>query len=253
VRSCRNLIVAGLLPLLLSCGSERTVVITAGTVYSGPERCTYTWREGDGWAFLAWALDIDGGAQVLALQSGRAPDQVPLPGDEIVLPIHQDLSEALERRLDAARLVREATEALAEEDTSAVRTLLRQAMETDSTWSIPAYDLALIMLSQDGPGEVIEMLRPVAHKYEAALIQSEIAWNNGDTDAALRQLEICLMDEDPPFEALAAAALIYTVTGHYYQASGIWREILASPEADAAIRLMAAEYAILQEQRSSRR
>jgi hypothetical protein len=61
------------------------------------------------------------------------------------------------------------------------------------------------------------------------------------------------MDDSPPFEALAAAALIYTVTGHYYQASGIWREILASPEADASIRLMAAEYAILQEQRAERR
>lgn len=253
MRSYGKLSAAVLLLLLLCCGRERTVVITAGPVHSGPGRCTYTWREGDGWAFIAWALDIEGGAQLLALQSGRTPDQVPLPGDEIVLPLHQDLSEALERRLDAARLVREATEALAEEDTSAVRNLLRQAMETDSTWSIPAYNLALIMLRQEGPRQVIEMLRPVAHKYDAALVQSEIAWNRGDTDAALRQLEICLMDEDPPFEVLAAAALIYTVTGHYYQASGIWREILASPEADAAIRLMAAEYAILQEQRAERR
>jgi len=60
------------------------------------------------------------------------------------------------------------------------------------------------------------------------------------------------MDDEPPFEALAAAALIYTVTGNYYQASGIWREILASPEADASIRLMAAEYALLQEERGRR-
>ena len=58
------------------------------------------------------------------------------------------------------------------------------------------------------------------------------------------------MDESPPFEALAAAALIYTVTGHYYQAAGIWREILANPEADASIRLMAVRYAILHEERN---
>ena len=96
------------------------------------------------------------------------------------------------------------------------------------------------------------MLQPWSHKFDIALIQSEIAWNNGDPVVALRQLEICLMAESPPFEALAAAALIYTVTGHVYQASGIWRDILASHEADASIRLMAVKYAILFEQRQTR-
>jgi tetratricopeptide (TPR) repeat protein len=245
-------IIFALIPL--SCGRENTLVLTDEPVYTytETERYRYTWREGDGWAFLAWAMDIDGGAEVLALQTGFLPQERPEPGDTVTLPLHQDLSEALENRLESARLVRQATEVLRTGDTLAVRGILLQAMEHDPAWSVPAYDLSLIMLRQDGPQAVIELLQPIAHKYDAALLQSEIAWNRGDTDDALRQLEICLMDDNPPYEALAAAALIYTVTGHYYQASGIWREILASPEADAAIRLMAVEYAILQEERSQR-
>ena len=238
--------------LLVSCGTEETVVLPEGPDYSGTERCRYVWRQNDGWAFLAWALDIDGGASVLAIQSGFDPSEIPQPGDTVTLPLHRDLSGALQRRLEAARLVREATGELERGDTLAVTGLLHEAILEDSTWSVPAYDLSLILLRSEGPASVMEVLAPIAHKYDAALLQSEMAWNRGDTDDALRQLEICLMDDAPPFEALAAAALIYTVTGNYYQASGIWREILASPEADASIRLMAAEYALLQEERVRR-
>ncbi len=236
--------------LLLSCGGQETALLPETASYSDPGRCSYTWQEGDGWAFIAWALDLEGGAEALALQSGYSPSERPSPGDEIRLPLDEDLSEALENRMEAARLVRSATEKLQEADTTAVRQLLCQAMEKDSTWSVPVYDLSLIMLRQDGPRAVLDLLAPVAHKYDAALLQSEIAWNMGDTDKAMRQLEICLMDEDPPFEVLAAAALIYTVTGNFYQASGIWRQILASPEADPSIRMMAIRYAMLQEERT---
>ena len=170
-------------------------------------------------------------------------------GEEIRFPFPENLSDALESRLAAARLVREATEILASEDTLSVCNLLEAAMDTDPSWSIPAYNFALILLETEGADSVLTMLQPWSHKFDAALIQSEIAWNSGNPNEALRQLEICLMAESPPFEALAAAALIYTVTGHVYQASGIWREILASHEADASIRLMAVKYAILFEQR----
>jgi hypothetical protein len=238
--------------LLISCGSQDSAVLPDTASYSDPERCTYTWQEGDGWAFIAWALDLEGGAEALALQSGYSPSERPSPGDQIRLPLDEDLSEALENRLESARLVRSATDKLQEADTAAVRQLLCQAMEKDSTWSVPVYDLSLIMLKQEGARAVLDLLAPLAHKYDAALVQSEIAWNMGDTDNALRQLEICLMDEDPPFEVLAAAALIYTVTGNFYQASGIWRQILASPEADPSIRMMALQYAMLQEERTSR-
>ncbi|NOQ23138.1 MAG: hypothetical protein GQ565_10895 [Candidatus Aegiribacteria sp.] len=234
----------------LSCGPEDTVVLPDIAQYTADERCRYTWQENDGWAFIAWAIEIDGGAETLAIQSGYSPSERPQPGEEITLPLPQELSEAFENRLEAARLVREATEVLETGDTTSVRRLLESAMQRDPQWSIPTYNISLIILRQEGPGAVLEILEPIAHKYDAALIQSEIAWNCGDPDEALRQLEICLMDESPPFEALAAAALIYTVTGNYYQASGIWREILASPEADASIRLMAVRYAILHEERN---
>lgn len=234
----------------LACGTSDRVVLSDDTCYTTGERCKYTWQENDGWAFIAWAIDIEGGAETLALQSGYTSSERPEPGEEITLPLMEELSEALETRLEAARIVREATDLLETGDTASVRSLLESAIQRDPAWSIPAYNLSLLMLVQEGPGAVLELLEPIAYKYDAALIQSEIAWNRGDSDAALRQLEICLMDESPPFEALAAAALIYTITGHYYQASGIWREILACPEADASIRLLAVKYAIIYEERN---
>lgn len=239
-----------LISILVACGTQDTVVLPEINEYSTGEYCRYTWQENDGWAFIAWAIELDGGAEVLAIQSGYSPSERPQPGEDVTLPLPQELSEALESRLESARLVREATEVLQTGDTTSVRRLLESAMQRDPEWSIPTYNISLIILEQEGPGAVLELLEPIAHKYDAALIQSEIAWNTGDPDEALRQLEICLMDESPPFEALAAAALIYTVTGHYYQAAGIWREILASPEADASIRLMAVRYAILYEERN---
>jgi tetratricopeptide (TPR) repeat protein len=236
--------------LMISCGTDETLVLQDVTSYVSSDRCTYSWHENDGWAFIAWALDIEGGAEALAIQSGYLPTERPELGSEVTLPLPDALSEALENRLEAARLVRDATEFLAAGDTVSVRRALESAIEKDSLWSVPVYNLSLIMLRQDGTGAVLELLEPIAYKYDAALIQSEIAWNRGNPEEALRQLEICLMDDSPPFEALAAAALIYTVTGHYYQASRIWREILASPEADSSIRLMAARYAIIYEERS---
>ncbi len=243
-------IFGSLILLMLSCGTQDTVVLPDIREYATEECCRYTWQENDGWAFIAWAIELEGGAEALAIQSGFSPSERPQPGEEIILPLPEELSEALENRLESARLVREATEVLQTGDTTSVRRLLESAMQRDPQWSIPTYNISLIILKQEGPSAVLELLEPIAHKYDAALIQSEIAWNSGNPDEALRQLEICLMDESPPFEALAAAALIYTVTGHYYQAAGIWREILASHEADASIRLMAVKYAILHEERN---
>lgn len=244
-----HLAVFTILIAAVGCGPEEAVIIPDFDVVQHGRLCRYNWHEDDGWAFLAWAIDIRDGAEALAIQSGYAPDQIPQPGEEIVLPLPEELSDALEHRLTAARLVREATLRLESCDTASVCRLLIEAMDVDPSWSIPAYNYSLILLRTHGPDAVLSMLQPWSHKYDAALVQSEIAWNSGNTREALRQLEISLMAESPPFEALAAAALIYTVTGNYYQASGIWREILANPHADAAVRLMAARYAILQEQR----
>ncbi len=235
--------------IVSACGPSDSVLLPDRTFLEDNEWCRYIWQEGDGWAFIAWAIDVQDGAEILAIQSGYLLHEKPLTGEEIKFPFPENLSSALERRLDAARLVREATETLESEDTLSVCNLLEAAINTDPSWSVPACNLALILLETEGADSVLTMLQPWSHKFDAALIQSEIAWNNGNPNEALRQLEICLMAESPPFEALAAAALIYTVTGHIYQASGIWREILSSHEADASIRLMAVKYSILFEQR----
>lgn len=242
------LLMAWVLMLITSCGPESTVVIP-DVVLTDQPRCGYTWNEGDGWAFIAWAIDIPNGALALALQSGYIVTETPEPGTEIFLPLSPDLAHALESRMEAARLVREATETLGQGDTTAVFGILEEAMETDPTWSIPAYNVSLLLLEQGRPMDALELLEPWSHKYEAALVQSSIAWNDGATDMAMEQLEITLLEEDPPFEVLAAAALIYTVTGNGYQASNFWLRILADPDADPSLRLMAAEYAVLQELR----
>lgn len=235
--------------LLFSCGTEETVVLMQRPEYSEYGKCPYTWREGDGWEFIAWALDLEDGAETVAIQSGYEPGRRPQPGEEILLPFPEELSEALENRLEAARLVREATGRLEDGDTTAVISLLEEAVSADSSWSVPAFDLSLILLHEEGPQAALRQIQPIAHKYDAALLQSSIAWERGDTQEAMRQLEICLMEESPPFEVMAAAALIYTVTGNYYQASSIWRQILSSPEASSAVRMMAAEYALLHAER----
>lgn len=235
--------------MVSACGPTESITLSDTTVLEENAWCSYTWQENDGWAFIAWAIDIQDGAEILAIQSGYTPQEKPDPGFEITLPLSENLSDALERRLDAARLVREATEKLESGDTASVCNLLEAAMDTDPSWSVPAYNFALILLETEEPDSILVMLEPWSHKYNAALVQSKIAWDSGNPDEALRQLEISLMAESPPFEALAAAALVYTVTGHFYQASGIWRQILANPEADAPVRLMAVKYAILFEQR----
>ncbi|MBD3278787.1 MAG: hypothetical protein GF388_10850 [Candidatus Aegiribacteria sp.] len=235
--------------LLVSCGTEETVVLMERPDYAEYGKCPYTWQEGDGWEFIAWALDLEGGAETLAIQSGYEPGRRPETGESIELPFPEELHQSLENRLESARLVREATGKLEEGDTTAVRSLLEEAISADPSWSVPAFDLSLILLRQEGPQAALMQIQPIAHKYDAALLQSSIAWERGDTQEAMRQLEICLMEESPPFEVMAAAALIYTVTGNYYQASNIWRQILSSPEAAPSVRVMAAQYALLHAER----
>ncbi len=259
VREASRRLLRGLLLCALAAGwgcgpSGETLVLEEASPDPDPaERLCYEWREGDGWAFIAWAIDLPDGAEALALRSGYVPGETPEPGEVVRLPLPGSLAGALESRLEAARLVRQATDTLESGDSSSVLPLLREAMTLDSTWSVPAYDASLLLLAMGEEESAAAVLEPWDHKYDAALVQAMMAWESGDPQEALRQVEVSLMEPDPPFEALAAAALVYTVTGHDYQASVIWRRILAEPEADPALRLMAARYALLQEQRSGGR
>ncbi len=239
--------------LMLACGaSERVISSTVVYTPAVTERCAYEWQEDDGWGFIAWALDIRDGSEALAIQSGYLLHETPDPGTEVMLPLDASLSGALEARLDAARKVREATECLEDGSSIAVFPLLLEAIEFDSTWSVPACNIAVILIERDLHDTARDFLQPWAYKYDAALILAGIAWQQGDSNEAIRQVEVALMDENAPFDAKASAALIYSVTGYLYQASALWREILADPDATSSIRLMAARLAILEERRNYR-
>lgn len=224
------------------CGT-REVLPDEVLVSAGADGLRYVWQEGDSWRFLAWAIldSEDGeGFEALALTSGWNPSgPLPAPGDTIRLPLEPSLGSALESRLEAARLVRLATmEADSGRAEDAERTL-RDAIAADPGWSIPAYDLALVLTERGDMAGAEAVLRPLAYKPRAALVLARIAWEHGDAEGALRLLETALLSDDPPGEALAAAALAYTITGNRSQASRLWLRLLQDPGAESALRLMA--------------
>ncbi len=248
----RERIVLPLLMLMTACGPTRTVTsfITI-PVTSADLSCPYTWCEDDSWAFISWAvLDSPVSADVLALESGFQPGVHPEPGMKIELPLSSDLEEALEMRMDSARLVRIATEHRGDGESQEAFRALQQAAATDESWSIPLCNMAIMLLEEGNVTGAQAVLEPVAHKYRPSLILSRIAWEDGRSSDALGYLETTLSGPDPPAEALAAAALLYTVTGNRYLASGIWRRILALPDADSRLRLMAVRFALLEQRRS---
>jgi hypothetical protein len=110
--------------------------------------------------------------------------------------------------------------------------------------------MAIILLEEGNTQAALDLLEPVSYKYRPALILSMIAWEDGRSSDALAYLETTLAGPDPPAEALAAAALLYTVTGNRYLASSIWRRILAQPDADSRLRLMAVRFALLEQRRA---
>jgi tetratricopeptide (TPR) repeat protein len=212
----------------------------------------YVWQEGDSWRFIAWAvLDTEQGEgwEALALTCGFMPDAEPGAGATIVLPLDRALAGALENRLAAARLVRDAT-ALHEagDDESAIG-LLQQSISTDSAWSVPRYDLALIHSAAGRRAEARALLLPLAEKPRPAVLLASMAWDEGDTAEAQRLLEMAMLAETPSCDAIASAALLYTVTGDTYLASRLWLRLLSNAGADSRLRLMAVEYCLMLESR----
>jgi hypothetical protein len=76
-----------------------------------------------------------------------------------------------------------------------------------------------------------------------------MAWDDGDTAEAQRLLEMAMLAETPSCDAIASAALLYTVTGDTYLASRLWLRLLADAGADSRLRLMAVEYCLMLESR----
>jgi hypothetical protein len=210
----------------------------------------YVWQEGDSWRFLAWAvLDTEGGEgwEALALTCGYMPDARPAVGGTIVLPLDLALAGALGNRLEAARLVRDATALHDSGDDDAAIGLLQQSISLDSAWSVPRYDLALIHAAAGRREEARSLLVPLAHKPRPAVLLARMAWDDGDTAEAQRLLETAMLAETPSCDAIASAALLYTVTGDTYLASRLWLRLLSDAGADSRLRLMAVEYCLMLE------
>lgn len=205
------------------------------------EKCRMTWQAGDYWEFIAWAvMDDPEAAPILAMSAGYPADSLPPPGTRVSLPLDSDMEEALENRLEAARIVREAT-ALHSEGRDGVIDLLNSAVTKDPHWTVPRTNMALLFLEQGDKESARSILEPVAMKYAPALMLSMLDWEEGLTATALRHIDEAMMNPDPPPEALAAAGVIYTVTGEHYLASLAWRKILENPDAPPHIRIRALE------------
>ena len=205
------------------------------------EKCMVTWASGDYWEFLAWAILSDPGASaVLAMAAGYPPDSLPAPGTRVGLPLSGDMEAALERRLASARLVREAS-VLRRQGNEGVMALLGAAVAEDPDWSVPRTDMAIMYLESGDRQNAEGILEPVAHKYTPALLMAMMDWEAGLTESAMERISEAMADPDPPPETLAAAGVIYTVTGNAYLASQAWRKILEDPDAPSHIRLTAME------------
>lgn len=239
---------AVLLVLLASCGSrdaapDRMPVTGSGTI-------VYNWREGDTWRYLAWALlDSDDGAghETLALMSGHQPG-IDLPAGTVVsLPLDPAMQDELEARLASAALVRTATSLHDAGDAAGSAQALTEAVEADPGWSVPRFDLALLMVELGSADSAREVLEPVADRPRASALLGLLEWEDGDVLEARERLEVAIASDEPPAEALASAAIAYMVTGDTYLANRLWMRLLQDPSAPGTLRLMAVHFCLLQE------
>ncbi|MCD4706871.1 MAG: hypothetical protein K8S62_03950 [Candidatus Sabulitectum sp.] len=232
--------------LLTGCSNTRVVqsryVIQTEAAVS---ECSYVWQQGDYWEFLAWALlDDISSADVLAITAGYTPEALPEPGTEISIPIPEEYEDPARKRMEAARLIRTATE-IRETDRNQCMELLTEASEKDSSWSVPVTNITVMLLEDGRADEALELLGPICYKNTPALIMAGIAWRNGDTDIALRHLSEALISASPRPEALAAAGIALSVTGDRERAGNIIRRLLDNPEAPSELRILVMQYALM--------
>ena len=237
------------LPVLLAAAScaPREAAVEPEIAFSGGNTIDYVWQDGDTWRFLAWAILDSGngeGYEAIALTSGFMPDQAPVPGSIVTLPLDPSMRTALDYRLASARLVREATRLHAGGQDEEAEAGLREAVAADPGWSVPRYDLALLLIGRMEADSARAVLEPVSEKPKAALLLGLIDWEAGDVMAARARLEEAVAAEYPPAEALASAAIAYMVTGEDYLASRLWTRLLQDAAAPSELRLMAVRFCL---------
>jgi len=234
--------------VVLAAGCTTTTVVQSRYIIAQDtqsSQCPYTWQQGDYWEFLAWALlDDIPSAEVLAITAGYLPDVFPAPGTQILIPLSADLENAAARRMEAARLVKAATE-LRETDRNGCMQLLRQAEEKDSLWSVPVADITVLLLEDGKTAQALELLDPMCHKNIPALILAGIDWRSGNTDGALRHLSEAMATSNPRPEVLAATGIALAVTGEREQAGNNIRQLLENPDAPSELRVLVMRYALM--------
>jgi hypothetical protein len=233
---------------LLTAGCTTTTVVQSRYIIL-PEtqnsQCRYTWQQGDYWEFLAWALlDDIPSAEVLAITAGYLPEVLPAPGTQILIPLSEGLEQAAVNRMDAARLVRAATE-LRETDRNGCMQLLRQAEDKDPSWSVPVADITVLLLEDGKTDQALELLDPMCHKNIPALILAGIDWRNGNTDGALRHLSEAMATSNPRPEVLAATGIALAVTGERERAGNNIRQLLEDTDAPSELRVLVTHYALM--------
>lgn len=252
---CKTLLLCLLFLLLsvVSCGERTLRTLSVYQIDTGSfpvAKLEYKWQENDSWTFLAWAImDDPDAAQVLALGSGKLLTDAIYAGETVLLPLDPSLEDALLSRLESARLLQNATEAYELGDLYSTRIMLEEAINTDPEWSIPCCNLAVLYIEDGDRESAFNLLEPVSHKFKPALMLSKLYWEMGNTTEATHLIETALMQENCPTEVLAAAAIIYTVSGKNYNASMLWRHVLADPDASVELRMLAVKYALIHELR----
>lgn len=208
-------------------------------------QCPYTWHQGDYWEFLAWAiLDDPSAGSALAVTAGYTPETFPRPGTVITIPLSEEFQNAALKRMEAARLVLQATE-LRETDRDRCMELLLRAQELDPVWSVPVTNITVLLLEDGRTDEALELLAPLSHKNTPALVLAGISWRQGDTQSALSHLAEALAADNPRPEVLAAAGIAWSVTGEIERAGSILRRLLENPEAPSELRIRALQFALM--------
>ncbi len=237
--------------IIAAASCTRTRVVQSRYVINTDESisgCIYTWQQGDYWELLGWALmDDPSAASALAITAGYTPDTFPRPGDDITIPIPEEYSQAAVDRMQAARLVREATE-IRFSSREQCRELLETAMELDPVWSVPVINMTVLLMEENRTEEALELLEPLSHKCAPAMVLAGIEWKRGCTSSALNHLAEALSTDNPRPEALAAAGIAWLVTGERSSAAAVFRRLLENPGAPSELRILALQYALMLEQ-----
>ncbi|MCK5036531.1 MAG: tetratricopeptide repeat protein, partial [Candidatus Sabulitectum sp.] len=122
---------------------------------------------------------------------------------------------------------------------------LIDAGNIDPSWSVPVTNITVLLLEEGRTDQALELLEPMCYKNTPALILAGIEWRQGNTDRALRHLSEALISTAPKPEVLAAAGIVWSVTGNREMAGNVIRRLLENPEAPSELRVLALRYALM--------